>query len=170
MGKIGVLPTKTSIELRDPDGDAGTIPAATTSAAGVMSAQHVRMLEEVYSAIRSGGVIEIITPSPAAPSVGQGQLDAIRQGFAGLSQRVADLERALAAPPSQDAGPLQLDVTRRLEAAEHGIAANGQQIVTVASALDGIAALVEEAHQRLAFIEGHAVASVSVETREGQAA
>ena len=43
---------------------------------------------------------------------------------------------------------------------------NSQQIATLASALDEIARLVEEAHQRLTFIEGHAVASVQVETKD----
>lgn len=65
MAKIGVIPTKTSIELREPDGDAGTLPAATESAAGVMTAQHVRMLSEVWSSYR-GGSQQIVIETPAA--------------------------------------------------------------------------------------------------------
>lgn len=60
MATIGVIPTKTSIELRDPDGDAGTLPAATESAAGVMTAQHVKMLEEAWRAYRQGGSTVIV--------------------------------------------------------------------------------------------------------------
>ena len=52
MVQLGVLPTKTTIELREPDGDAGTIPAATEASAGVMTAAHVKMLMEVYLLIR----------------------------------------------------------------------------------------------------------------------
>lgn len=48
MARIDVIPTKTSIELREPDGDAGTIPAASRASAGVMTAQQARMLEEVF--------------------------------------------------------------------------------------------------------------------------
>lgn len=65
MAKIGVIPTKTSIELRESDGDAGTLPAATESAAGVMTAQHVRMLSEVWSSYR-GGSQQIVIETPAA--------------------------------------------------------------------------------------------------------
>lgn len=66
MAKIGVLPTKTSIELREPDGDAGTLPAATESAAGVMTAQHVKMLAEVWASYR-GGAQPIVIEAAAPP-------------------------------------------------------------------------------------------------------
>ena len=48
MASIGFIPTKMSVEVREPDGDAGTIPAASRAAAGVMTAQQVAMLEEVF--------------------------------------------------------------------------------------------------------------------------
>lgn len=54
MARIGVLPTKTSIELREPDGDVGTIPAASEASAGVMTARHVQMLEQVYARLQGG--------------------------------------------------------------------------------------------------------------------
>ena len=60
MARIGVIPTKTSLELREPDGDAGTLPAASESSAGVMTARHVQMLEEVYGAVKAGGGATII--------------------------------------------------------------------------------------------------------------
>ncbi len=56
MARIGVLPTKTSLQLRDGgDGGAGTLPAATPTAAGVMTAHQVQMLEEVWQSMQSGG-------------------------------------------------------------------------------------------------------------------
>ncbi len=160
MAAIGVLPTKTCVELKEPDGDKGTIPGATASAAGVMTAQHVRMLEEVYHAVRSNGVVEIITPAAVAPSVGNAQLDAIRKGFSNVSERVAHLERAVTQQPQ----PTELmlsppDLTERMNHADHKIA-------TLAEALDGLAAMVEQAIQRVEFVEHHALASVQVETKE----
>lgn len=49
MATIGILPTKNSIELREPDGDVGTIPAATARSAGCMTADHVQRLDEVWA-------------------------------------------------------------------------------------------------------------------------
>lgn len=49
MARIGVLPSKTSVELRQPDGAIDTLPAASSASAGVMTAQHVKMLEEVFT-------------------------------------------------------------------------------------------------------------------------
>lgn len=49
MGLIGFIPTKTTIAVREPDGDGGTIPAATEAAAGVMTAEQCKRLNEVWS-------------------------------------------------------------------------------------------------------------------------
>ena len=172
---MGFIPTKTSVQARGPEGPQGDIPGATRASAGVMTADQVRMLETVFqwhqTVAGGGGVIEIITPAPAASPVGVAQLEAIRQGFGTVSQRVADLERAMAAPrPVEAVVPEGADVSERLAYAEQNIAANDHKIATVAAALDQIAALVEGALQRIEFVESHAVASVSVETREGKAA
>lgn len=61
MARIGFMPSRTSVEVRDPDGDVGTIPAATEGAAGVMTAQHVRLLEEVATWRRQQA--EVVTPA-----------------------------------------------------------------------------------------------------------
>ena len=170
MASIGVLPTKTSVELREPDGDKGTIPAATSASAGVMTAAQVKMLETVFqwhqTVAGGGGVIEIITPAPAAPSIGNAQLDAFRKGMGNVSERVAQLERAVASHRPTEAIAHVPDQSERIHMIEQVTTSNSQQIATLASALDEIARLVEEAHQRLTFIEGHAVASVQVETKD----
>lgn len=170
MASIGVLPTKTSVELREPDGDKGTIPAATSASAGVMTAAQVKMLETVFQwhqTIQSGGgVIEIITPAPAAPSIGNAQLDAFRKGMGSVSERVAQLERAVASHRPAETIAHAPDQSERVNMIEQVTTSNSQQIATLASALDEIARLVEEAHQRISFIEGHAVASVQVETKD----
>ena len=51
MASIGFLPTASTVEVREPDGDGGTIPAATARAAGVMTARHVRVLEAAERAL-----------------------------------------------------------------------------------------------------------------------
>jgi hypothetical protein len=48
VASIGFIPTKTSIEVREPDGDAGTIPASTPSNAGCMTAEQAKQLLELW--------------------------------------------------------------------------------------------------------------------------
>lgn len=48
MSSIGFIPSKTSVQVREPDGDSGTIPGASRASAGVMTAQQCAMLEEVF--------------------------------------------------------------------------------------------------------------------------
>lgn len=55
MARIGIVPKQTCIEIREPDGDTGEIPGATLKSAGVMTAQHVRMLEEVFRWFQTSG-------------------------------------------------------------------------------------------------------------------
>jgi hypothetical protein len=158
---MGFIPTKTSVQARGPEGPQGDIPGATAGSAGVMTADQVRMLETVFQWHQTmqggGGVVEIIRPAPTA---GNAQLDAIRKGFSNVSERVAHLERAVTQQPQ----PTELmlsppDLTERMDHADHKIA-------TLAEALDGLAAMVEEALQRVQFVEQHALASVQVETKE----
>lgn len=52
---MGCLPTKTSVELRGGAGEAATLPAATAVSAGVMTAEHVKMLEKLFALHRTGG-------------------------------------------------------------------------------------------------------------------
>lgn len=65
MTDIGVLPTKTSLQIKSSSGADGTIPAATEGNAGCMTAEHVKMLKAVYEALMRGGIdpVTIIAPS-----------------------------------------------------------------------------------------------------------
>ena len=120
MASIGIIPTKSTIELREPDGDAGTIPGATAAAAGVMTAQQVRQLEEVWG--RLSGV-------RAAAALGRGTNDnasALAAEMSSIAERLDGLEAvgiqhaaALAATPRASGLPpdlvdriqhLQLDI------------------------------------------------------------
>jgi hypothetical protein len=73
MANLGFIPTKTTVEVREPDGDSGTIPGAVRSSAGVMTAAHVAMLEEVYQwhlAEKAGAGAALSVPQ-AAPDLSQ---------------------------------------------------------------------------------------------------
>ncbi len=163
---MGCIPTKTSVELRGPEGSIGSIPAASEASAGVMTAEHVKMLQAIYTwhqTEKSSGVVEIITPARVAPET-TAQVAAVRAGIAQISNRVAQLETALSSADRVEHLALPApDIAGRIDQAE-------DQIRTLATALHEIVALVDDANQRLAFIEGHALASVHVETKQGEAA
>ena len=81
MGAIGFIPTKTSIQVREPDGDSGDIPAATAGQAGVMSARHVQMLEELFRWFQtSQGNSAPVVIERSDPNVAL-QVQALRQAF-----------------------------------------------------------------------------------------
>lgn len=65
MARIGFVPSRTSIEVREPDGDTGVLPGATEASAGVMTAEQVRRLNEMYALMKtmSGGAPVIIERS-----------------------------------------------------------------------------------------------------------
>lgn len=108
MPSIGVIPTKTTLELREPDGDAGTIPAATESAAGCMTAAHVRQLAEVYGRVVSDGMQ--IAAWHVPDMAGFVTRDDLRMALAAVVKpdpRIAVLEdriKALSVPPPMPSG------------------------------------------------------------------
>lgn len=100
MAAIGFLPTKTSVQVREPDGDCGDIPAASAAAAGVMTARHVQMLEELmrwYQTAQGGG----------APVV-------IERSDPNVTFQVQALRQALEAMQRGHATPLQIDTSQFL--------------------------------------------------------
>lgn len=146
MAKIGVLPTKTSIELREPDGDAGTLPAATESAAGVMTAQHVKMLSEVWASYRGGS--QPIVIEAEAPPVDTSQF-VTRAEAAHL---MSEVQRRI--PP-----PVPLNVVSAPSAVDQQVAAlreavsKMQREVQSSSALDDVMAHIERlTHDQQAIV------------------
>lgn len=133
MADIGVIPTRTSIQLREPDGDAGTIPAATPSAAGCMTADQAKQLIELWQWHRAhvgGGNAVIIEQAadtsnfvdrlelkamlqklPAAMD-STPQIQALRAQVDSLSRRLTDEARAALPAPSDGQGPA-VDQTAR---------------------------------------------------------
>lgn len=72
MGRISFIPSKQSVEVREPDGDVGVMPGATAAAAGVMTADYVRRLEEIESRLSQGaGAAPVIIERGAAPDMSQ---------------------------------------------------------------------------------------------------
>lgn len=121
MARIGVTPTRTSIELREPDGDASTIPAVTPQQAGVMTAQQCRDLEEVVVALRtmSGASAPVIIERPAD-----------------MSQYPTRMEvKALiqAMPRALDMGPQVQALRSELMALHHEMASNAKGLLAAPS-------------------------------------
>ena len=121
MARIGILPTSTAVEIREPDGDVGAIPGATARSAGVMTAQHVRMLDEVFTWFRTHAgdgapvVIErhadmsqyptrmevkaLVQAMPRALDMGP-QVQALRGELMALHQEMAGAAKGLLAAPA----------------------------------------------------------------------
>lgn len=163
MAEIGFMPTRTSVLVRDPDGDAGTIPAATRGSAGVMTAHQARALQEVAgklgvplempAAIEAPDVPSIARamPTPAPAEVSKADLADVRAHVEGLSMRIGQAmarvdtieQRAVTPmplpPPSvmerPSPGPSQ-EVLSRLEQVEQRIAAAEQRLVDPGPAND----------------------------------
>lgn len=67
MADIGALPTKTTVRITSTTGDFGTIPAATASSAGVMTADQVQKLERLWQfhETNAGGGTLVVHSQPA---------------------------------------------------------------------------------------------------------
>lgn len=112
MTHIGVLPTKSSVRVTSSNGDSGTIPAATPSGAGVMSAEQARQLETLWT--RSGTQpdaqpLVVIEPSRPVDAVTKGELVQVLQSLpvADMQRQLADLSRQMQHPPATLAIPDQ---------------------------------------------------------------
>jgi len=106
-GRIGFTPTATSVEVREPDGDVGIIPAATSRSAGVMTARHAQALEmiERQLAIPGGIAAPANNDAPALPpprrEATSGELHAVSTALARIEAVEAsfhELRRDAAAP------------------------------------------------------------------------
>lgn len=163
MARIGVIPTKTSIELREPDGDAGTIPGATESAAGVMTAQHVRMLEDVYARFRGGDAAAAPVIIERAADTSHLASKAEVRALLSAIPRSMDMTPALQALRSEIAA-LQQDVVENSHRLLAGPAEAGAVVDPVArQVLDGVIAGFESLDARLREVEGvvHAIRSLA---------
>ncbi len=144
MADIGALPTKNSVRITSTTGDFGTIPAATASAAGVMTADHVKKLEAIWQwhqTLEAGGKSLVIQ----APTVDtsnfptrmeiQQALAQLPRGqssvpdIAALRSQVSDLQqqllettaRALSGPPVTFQDGSQETIDQRARAVLEGV-------------------------------------------------
>jgi hypothetical protein len=71
MARITFLPTSEGVEVRDPGGDTGSLPVASVKSAGIVTAQHMRMLDEVFQWFRThaGSSAPVVIERPA-PDLG----------------------------------------------------------------------------------------------------
>jgi hypothetical protein len=162
MARIGVLPTKTTVQLREPDGDAGTIPAATAASAGVMTARYVQMLEELYTRFQGGDAAAPVIIERAADT---SHLLTKAEAKALLSAvpRAMDMTPALQVLRGEIAA-LQRDMTDNAQRLLAAPPSSGDVVDRVArDVLDGVIAGFENIDQRLREVEGvvHAIRSLA---------
>jgi len=151
----GALPTRTSVVVTDTRGDQATIPAATETAAGVMTAEQVRQLEALWRVHQTqAGPTVIIEPSRPDPNlVTREQLVKALQAMPApdvlpLERRIADLSARMAAlpAPTSDSGPLRSTVEQIIEQMRHDQAeldSLGARVKRLESMLDALAQLAE---------------------------
>lgn len=154
MARINFIPSQTGVEVREPDGDVGSFPAASPKSAGVMTAQHVRMLDEVFQWFRTHAgdsapvVIErhadmsqyptrtevkaLLQAMPRALDMGP-QVQALRGELMALHQEMAGAAKGLLAAP-----PVSTDVVDQ----------------TARAVLDTVLVQFESLDQRLRHVEG----------------
>lgn len=163
MARINFVPHKSGVEVREPDGDVGLLPAATAAAAGVMTAQHVQMLEEAHRAMHGQGgaspviiergpdtsqfptrteVAQLLRSMPQALSITP-EMQALRSQVVALQDQFRGVSAGLLAPPP---GPSDLVDERARSVLDH--------LITQFEALDQRLRHVEDMEPRLARIEG----------------
>lgn len=158
MADIGVLPSKTSVSITSSNGENGTIPAATPSAAGVMTAEHVKKLERVYSAIETGTVhlepIVIEAPQPRAP------VDAVTRGE--LRTVVAEIQRTISATPQPLPALTDDSLMERIAALEAREMSQERRLQEMAQLLDQALGMLGEVQNDQKFLEHNSLAAVQV--------
>jgi hypothetical protein len=163
MARINFVPHKSSVEVREPDGDVGVFPAATAAAAGVMTAQHVQMLEETHRAMHSQGggapviieraadtsqfptraeVTQLLRAMPQTLSITP-EMQALRSQVVALQDQVRGAASGLLAPP---AAVGEVVDERARSVLDH--------LITQFEALDQRLRHLEDMEPRLARIEG----------------
>lgn len=160
MADIGVLPSKTSVSITSSNGENGTIPAATPTAAGCMTAEHVKKLERVYTAIETGTVhlepIVIEAPAkPPADTVSRGELRAV----------VSELQRTIAAsqpPPPLPALTDDTELRERIAALETREMDQERRLQAMVQLLDQALSMLGAVQDDQKFLEQNAVAAVTV--------
>lgn len=115
---VGVLPTRTSVEIRT-DAGVASIPAADPRAAGVMTAQQAATLADLEQwrvRIDAGSTINIVGAAPADLS-----RYALKSDIAQIANRLAQdaAIRSVTAPISTDTSDLGETVRATAEAVVH---------------------------------------------------
>lgn len=163
MARIGVLPTKTAVELREPGSDATRIPAATAVSAGVMTAEQCQMLEEVWQSLQGGAGASAPVIIERAADTSHLLTKAEARALISAVPRSMDMTPALQALRGEIAA-LQRDMTDNAQRLLTASPSSGEVVDPVArQVLDGVIAGFESLDQRLREVEGvvHAIRSLA---------
>ena len=155
MADIGVLPTRTGVNITSSNGQNGTIPAATPKAAGCMSADQAQQLDALWRASLTSdqGPAPIVIERPA-----QRPVDVVSRSE--LRAAIAEVSRAVAANPltpiADDSLPARMAaIEARQDQLEH-------RLVAFAEIVDQVCKMVDQLDSGQKFIEQHAVAQIGV--------
>lgn len=161
MADIGVLPSKTAISITSTTGEKGTIPAATRSAAGCMSAEQARQLELLYGLHETGGGVVVIEPPARTDAVTRSE----------LRQVLTTLQRTM--PPPTALLPVGTDYESRLADLERREMDTALRMEQLLQAFEAFCTIVEtkmvdidgrlaDLDQTTRFIETNALGGVEV--------
>lgn len=165
MADIGVLPTKTSVNIISSTGENGRLEAATAQQAGCMSAEQAKQLDALWLAHHTadGGALVIQAPQRSDMVSRQDLRAAVAEmqrlmssnmpaalPAHSLSDRLEQIETALSAPPLPDAS-----MSERVSLLEG-------KVKQIATALDVLCGEVDRLSSGQTFIEKHALASIDV--------
>lgn len=145
MAHLGVLPTKTSVNVTSSTGATGSIPAATPASAGCMTAEHARRLETLWAASQSGtGQTVVLEAQPLPPDlVSRDELHRVVQA----------IQRPAIAPPMIDITPLTQQLEDLRQRVETAPAVQHSQDPIVREVLTQVLAQMEDMDTRLRKVE-----------------
>ena len=144
MAHIGVLPTRTSVNVTSSNGDSGSIPAATSASAGCMSAEQAKQLAALWAASRTPGTGQPFVIEPAPDAVTRAELQAV----------LATLPRPAALPaPMIDITPLRQQIDDLRHMVETAPAAQSVSDPIVREVMTQALAQMEDMDNRLRRIE-----------------
>lgn len=145
MAHIGVLPTRTSVNVTSSNGDSGSIPAATSASAGCMSAEQARRLDVLWMASQTGAGQTIVLEQAPVPNMVSREE---------LKLALATIQRPAAIPaPMIDITPLTRQLDDLRQRVETAPAIQQSPDLIVREVLSQALAQLEDMDNRLRKIE-----------------
>lgn len=151
MADIGAIPTKTTVRITSTTGDFGTISAATESAAGVMTANHVKSLNQVLA----WGMLNGLAPAEPADTSNLARRDEVAAALRVVAEHhTPQIEKlmgeiaALRSRPAGDASGHEQIIIETLETVAH-LASRNTELERRIALIESALADIGQANMRL---------------------